>query len=232
MNSFTTLFYLSIGIDGVQCFKEAEYSVTPIAIKLWNLHPEERTSRDFVFITALIPGPKKPKSYSPYLLAIVNEISMSVEGIKIQNRWANKPMTIKLKLKTCECDGGMAPSVSEAMGVATCFNCNRCRNPGTHNPRGNGSYQMGYLDGTAFIAARKTNDEMRAISMQVASNLTDPKDHGIRAPSIIALKIPGFDITYGWVFEYFHKLCLPQNFLEKARVLRLQGYTARNLGNE
>jgi len=31
---------------------------------------------------------------------------------------------------------------------------------------------MGYLDGTAFIAARKTNDEMRAISMQVASNLT------------------------------------------------------------
>jgi len=56
MNSFTTLFYLSIGIDGVQCFKEAEYSVTPIAIKLWNLHPEERTSRDFVFITALIPG--------------------------------------------------------------------------------------------------------------------------------------------------------------------------------
>jgi len=36
----------------------------------------------------------------------------------------------------------------------------------------------------------------------------DPKDHGIRAPNIIALKIPGFDITYGWVFEYFHKLCI------------------------
>ena len=56
MNTFTSLFYLSLGIDGVQCFKEAEYSVTPIAIKIWNLHPDERTSGDFVFITALIPG--------------------------------------------------------------------------------------------------------------------------------------------------------------------------------
>lgn len=34
----------------------------------------------------------------------------------------------------------------------------------------------------------------------------DSQDCGLKSPSIIAEKIPDFDITYGYMLEYFHKL--------------------------
>ena len=55
-DQFCSLIYLSLGLDGVQCFRESNYSLWPIAVKIWNLHPAERTSGEFILVTALIPG--------------------------------------------------------------------------------------------------------------------------------------------------------------------------------
>jgi len=53
---FAQIYLLSMGIDGVKCFKEANYSVWPVAFKIWNLHPNERTSKEFLMLGCLIPG--------------------------------------------------------------------------------------------------------------------------------------------------------------------------------
>lgn len=56
LDDFSKILLLSVGFDGVNCFKSAPYSVWPVAFKIWNLHPEERTSKDFLLLGCLIPG--------------------------------------------------------------------------------------------------------------------------------------------------------------------------------
>jgi len=56
LDDFTEILVLSIGLDGVRCFKHSKYTVWPVGIKIWNLSPEERTSKEYIIITALIPG--------------------------------------------------------------------------------------------------------------------------------------------------------------------------------
>jgi len=79
-------FFLSLGIDGVKVFKESDYSVQIVCFKIWNLAPENRTTRDFTFLSILIPGPKKPKSFNPYLLAAINDILSSYQEISNLSR--------------------------------------------------------------------------------------------------------------------------------------------------
>jgi len=83
---FKSLFFLSLGIDGVKVFKESDYSVQIVCFKIWNLAPENRTTRDFTFLSILIPGPKKPKSFNPYLLAAINDILSSYQEISNLSR--------------------------------------------------------------------------------------------------------------------------------------------------
>ena len=80
LDSFTRSLVLSLGLDGVQCFKKGEYVVWPIAIKFWNLHPSARTSKEFVLLAGLIPGPSKPRSFEPYLQPLFQEILTSDES--------------------------------------------------------------------------------------------------------------------------------------------------------
>jgi len=80
LDNFTRSLVLSLGLDGVQCFKKGEYVVWPIAIKFWNLHPAARTSKEFVLLAGLIPGPSKPKSFEPYLQPLFQEILASDES--------------------------------------------------------------------------------------------------------------------------------------------------------
>lgn len=56
LDRFTRFLILSLGLDGVNCFKSANYSVWPVCFKIWNLHPEERTSKEFLLLGCLIPG--------------------------------------------------------------------------------------------------------------------------------------------------------------------------------
>jgi len=36
----------------------------------------------------------------------------------------------------------------------------------------------------------------------------DPKEHGIRGPSVFAQELPQFDIVNGFLIEYLHKICI------------------------
>lgn len=74
------LFVLSLGLDGVAAFKSGQYELWPVGTKIWNLHPEERTSRGFLLLTALIPGPGKPKKFGPHLKSIILEIKEALQG--------------------------------------------------------------------------------------------------------------------------------------------------------
>ena len=56
MANFSKHLVLSIGYDGVEPFKNSTSSVWPIGIKIWNLHPEERTSKEFVLLVVIAPG--------------------------------------------------------------------------------------------------------------------------------------------------------------------------------
>ena len=80
LDHFATKLALSVGLDGVQTFKKEEYEVWPIEVKFWNLHPEERTSKGFVLMTTLIPGPNNPKNFEPYLKPLLDEILASQTG--------------------------------------------------------------------------------------------------------------------------------------------------------
>jgi len=108
-----------------------------------------------------------------------------------------------------------------------------------HVPIGNrGSYQTGYQSGSAFHADRRSNEESRVLSNQVANgNLgmrsfwffhgkgkgkrekgkgkktetksnQAPQDCGLKSPSIFAREIANFDVTYGYILEFMHKICV------------------------
>jgi len=47
--------------------------------------------------------------------------------------------------------------------------------------------------------------EMRQISLQIER---EPEDYGMRGPSLFSEKVPGFDITFGYLIEFFHKICI------------------------
>jgi len=81
LEEFHLVFALSLALDGVNCFKSTQYSVWPVCIKIWNLHPEQRTSRGFTLLAALIPGPGKPERFEGYLEPILNEIMDSTQGV-------------------------------------------------------------------------------------------------------------------------------------------------------
>jgi len=231
---FTTRLALSVGLDGVQAFKKEEYDVWPIAVKVWNLHPEERTSKGFTLLTVLIPGSSSPKSFEPYLQPILEEIKNSqtgtppfsrpkgspldnlycssrqpVEPVKIFNRHKNLMEAITLQLLTVEEDQDAVPKVTEFMGAAARQNCNKCHNPSVVNPATNrGAYQTGYTDLVAFQAGKKTDTQARAIGASVARGDMERATHGIGPPSVFTATFPAFDIIKGHPIEFFHKLQL------------------------
>jgi len=110
--------------------------------------------KDFFFFFSN-EGPKKPKSFAPYLKAIFDEVNQASQsklftlntsiqsqiqqkiqnkaGIEIIDQQIGEKLIIYLNITTCECDGGALPLVSEHMGAATVFNCHKCWNPGVHN---------------------------------------------------------------------------------------------------
>ena len=84
LDHFQRKLALSIGLDGVQAFKKEAYEVWPVGVKIWNLHPEERTSKGKVLMTTVVPGPSCPKSFEPYLQPLLDEIKTSKsEGVSL-----------------------------------------------------------------------------------------------------------------------------------------------------
>ena len=190
----------SVGMDGVNCFKHSTYSVIPVATKILNLHESVRTNGDFILLNAVIPGPKKPSQYAGYLQPYFEEIKAShltMEGCA----------GFSLTLSMTEQDHVMMCDTTEHMGVATTRNCPRCGVAAVPNPAtGRGKYITGYGNETATTAYRKSNAFTRGISLQVERGEVEPSEHGIRGPSVFARNFPDFDVCYGELIEFFHKL--------------------------
>ena len=79
LDKFTKILVLSLGLDGVRCFKSGEYSVWPIGVKFWNLHGEDRTRKEFILLCSLVPGPTTPKKFDAYLSPLLEEIKESAK---------------------------------------------------------------------------------------------------------------------------------------------------------
>jgi len=84
LDQFSQILVLSLGLDGVKCFKKGDYSVWPIGIKFWNLHGQDRTRKEFIILAALIPGPSPPKKFDAFLSPILEEIQQSKKGFSFQ----------------------------------------------------------------------------------------------------------------------------------------------------
>jgi len=67
LDDFEKIFVLSLGLDGVNCFKHAIYSVWVIGAKIYNVHPTYRTSMEYILPNTIIPGPGKPSDLGAYL---------------------------------------------------------------------------------------------------------------------------------------------------------------------
>ena len=78
--AFTQRLVLSLGTDGVNCFKKGKYEVWPIGVKIWNLHPTTRTARQSILLSSLIPGPSAPKTFDAYFTPVLTEILNSKNG--------------------------------------------------------------------------------------------------------------------------------------------------------
>ena len=83
LDQFSQILVLSLGLDGVKCFKKGDYSVWPIGIKFWNLHGQDRTRKEFIILAGLIPGPSPPSKFHAFLSPILEEIRQSKKGFLV-----------------------------------------------------------------------------------------------------------------------------------------------------
>jgi len=204
IDNFVRQLIFSIGLDPVECFKNSDYKVTPVGLKCWSLDQEERTCKEFIIITTLIPN--DAKNYQTYLIPTFEEFNEAANGILIRNHEAGEDMQLRMEIRTCECDGHFFPSISEHNGHAGRIPCHRCMIRGETNANGRGSYPKGYISREAFNADRKNNQEMRQISIQVANGEANGTEYGIKQASVFAKMLPNFDIVYGFLIEFLHKI--------------------------
>ena len=81
LDNFTRILVLSLGLDGVKCFKNGKYSVWPVGVKIWNLHGEDRTRKDYILLVSLVPGPAPPAKLDAFLSPVLEEIKESAAGL-------------------------------------------------------------------------------------------------------------------------------------------------------
>jgi len=133
LNDFQQLLCLCLGMDGVNAFKTT-YSVWPIGVRIWNLHPEERNSKDFVLLTALVPGPKPPSNLGPYLKPLLEEIKKTETApAEIYNHNLRKQEKLTLDLATSLQDQMSQIKSTEHIGPCGHINCWRCCHPSVPN---------------------------------------------------------------------------------------------------
>ena len=229
VTDFTRILAFSLGLDGVQVFGHGHYEVWPVGLRIWNVHPEDRGKKDFVILGALVPGPKSPRQFTPYLQPLLEEINRSRQngGLPTWNQGKGEAERLQFHLSTTQQDKPALAKSSEHIGPSGRVNCHRCERASEPNvlffflfclPQPypifftnptvthRGVYQGGYLDGTAATAPRKTNVAARQHSQNVQQHTENPTQFGIKEPSLIATMLPEFDIVYGHMIELFHDL--------------------------
>ena len=129
LNDFHQTLLLCLGMDGVNVFKD-KYEIYPIGVRIWNLHPEDRSKKMNVLLAALVPGPTAPKSVEPYLKPLLDEIAKSHQGngIRIQNDILNVEENVSLNIVTCMQDQKSMGKSTEHLGPSAKKNCWRCHN--------------------------------------------------------------------------------------------------------
>jgi len=133
---FARILAFSLGLDGVQVFGHGHYEVWPVGLRIWNVHPEQRGKKDFVILAALIPGPKHPDKFSPYLQPLLEEINRSRHngGLQTWNGPREEVERLEFHLATTQQDMPALAKSSEHIGPSGRCNCHRCRRPSEPNP--------------------------------------------------------------------------------------------------
>ena len=91
---------LSGFMDGFQSFRKVARTLTPIICQILNLPENLRHRAEFIMLVALIPGPREPKNYAPYLKIFVEELNRLYQvGFEMADPLcAGKMMTVRVKL--------------------------------------------------------------------------------------------------------------------------------------
>ena len=142
LDDFQQLLLLCLGMDGVNAFKTS-HAVWPVGVRVWNLHPEERNSKDFVLLTALIPGPKAPSNLGPYLKPLLEEVrATETAQAEIYNYSVPRPERLTLTVATSIQDQMSQIKSTEHIGPSGTVNCWRCGHESVPNA---GAYLFIYL---------------------------------------------------------------------------------------
>jgi hypothetical protein len=83
---------LSLNVDGFQPWKRVQRSLTPLVCMILNLPENLRHKSEYLILAGLIPGPKEPKQYNPYMQFLVKELQqLSDVGFDIADPYPNGP---------------------------------------------------------------------------------------------------------------------------------------------
>ena len=136
VTDFTRILAFSLGLDGVQAFGHGHYEVWPVGLRVWNIHPEDRGKKDFIILAALIPGPKAPRQFAPYLQPLLEEINRSRQngGLQTWNQAAGEAERLQFHLATTQQDKPALAKSSEHIGPSGRVNCHRCERASEPNP--------------------------------------------------------------------------------------------------
>ena len=118
---------MCMNLDGVTPFKRSQDSYTPMQCMIYNLPENLRHRKPFVLLPAMIPGPKAPKTYTPYLQMLVDELTRLYDfGFKVKDPLTNKLITVKVKLLCTSCDLPAHAATNEQQTSSAHFGCMKC----------------------------------------------------------------------------------------------------------
>lgn len=91
---------ISINADGFSPYRRSQHSITPIVAMILNLPESLRHQANNLILVGLIPGPKAPASYNPYMQMVVDELKkLFTIGFSIEDPTiGHSKVIVKVKL--------------------------------------------------------------------------------------------------------------------------------------
>lgn len=120
---------LSLHVDGISPFTKRKHSFTPIQAMILNLPDRLRALSHFILLVGIIPDPKAPISYNPYLDIVVEELlRLYSHGFScLDPRFTPpRPTQVKVKLLYTCADLPAHNSINNQQGHSAKWGCMKC----------------------------------------------------------------------------------------------------------
>lgn len=102
--------HVNLHFDDVQPFDKGLHSTGVLSIQALDVEARDRGKSGNVAILAVIPGPKKPSVFAPYLFRAIDElVLLSKEGMKVKHCWRERSPRLPGGVEEFVCDFELYP---------------------------------------------------------------------------------------------------------------------------